>query len=208
MYCTQLNAKRLSGGRAALQAGSLLAGELGGISLLSLLSDGLLLLGEGNLNVAGGRHVRVDATVGTVGAAALLLGLVHLDVGNGQGVDVQTLHLGVALGVLEETQEELARLGRPAGLAVSAALVLGLRSAANATAEATEGDGALVIDNVLQVLLGDVQGHLADGHGRLTRVLEVNTEVGPPSLARLGGVVGLLGVLNHLGCFSAYKPPS
>ena len=36
MYCTQLNAKRLSGGRAALQAGSLLAGELGGISLLSL----------------------------------------------------------------------------------------------------------------------------------------------------------------------------
>jgi hypothetical protein len=39
------------------------------------------------------RTLTIDATVGTVCAAALLLSLVHLDVGDEEVVDIQTLHL-------------------------------------------------------------------------------------------------------------------
>ncbi len=55
-------------------------------------------------------HVRVDTTVGTVGSAALLGGLVHLDVLDDQVGGVETLGVGVGLGVLEQTEEELGRL--------------------------------------------------------------------------------------------------
>ena len=55
-------------------------------------------------------------TVGTVCAAALLGGLVDLNVLDNQVAGVETLGVGVGLGVLEETEEELGRLDGPAGL--------------------------------------------------------------------------------------------
>jgi len=61
--------------------------------LLVRLAHLLVLLGQHHLNVARARHVRVGATVGTVGAAALLLRPVDLDVEQLEVVDVEALHL-------------------------------------------------------------------------------------------------------------------
>ena len=55
------------------------------------------------------------ATVGAVCAAALLGSLVDLDVLDDQVAGVKALGVGVGLGVLEETQEELGGLDGPAG---------------------------------------------------------------------------------------------
>lgn len=59
--------------------------------LLLWFGDNLLLLGQDHLDVAGGAHVGVDASVGTVRAPPHLGGLVHLDVLNNQRVHIQTL---------------------------------------------------------------------------------------------------------------------
>ena len=56
------------------------------------------------------------ATVGTVCAAALLRGLVDLDVLDDQVGGVEALGVGVGLSVLEQTEEELGALDGPAGL--------------------------------------------------------------------------------------------
>ena len=56
------------------------------------------------------------ATVGTVCPAALLGGLVDLDVLDDQVAGVKTLGVGVGLGVLEEREKELSALHGPAGL--------------------------------------------------------------------------------------------
>lgn len=97
--------------------------------------DRLLSLGEDELDVAGVGHVGIDlqrilasqitwsqaedsityTTVSTVCAAALLGGLVDLDVLDDQVTGVETLSIGVGLGVLKETEEELGRLNGPAG---------------------------------------------------------------------------------------------
>jgi hypothetical protein len=53
--------------------------------------------------------------VGAVCAAALLGGLVDLDVLDNQVASVETLGIGVGLGVLEQAEEELSRLDGPAG---------------------------------------------------------------------------------------------
>lgn len=55
-------------------------------------------------------------TVGTVCPAALLGGLVDLDVLDNQGTGVEALGIGVGLGVAEEAEKELGRLDGPAGL--------------------------------------------------------------------------------------------
>jgi hypothetical protein len=54
--------------------------------------------------------------VGTVRSAALLGGLVDLDVLYDEGTGVEALGISVGLGVLEETEEELGGLDGPAGL--------------------------------------------------------------------------------------------
>merc|ERR1719453_1558209 len=120
------------------------------LAALGSLDSGLLL-GEDDLDVARRAHVRVDATVRTVGAAALLLGTVDLDVGDEQLVHVERLELSVGLSVKQEVEHELGGLLGPAGLAVGGASVLGLGSAANTTAETAESDSLLLLNNVLQV---------------------------------------------------------
>jgi hypothetical protein len=94
---------------SGVQSGTLLQTQL-----LSL-ADCLFRLRQDQFDVARVRHVRVDTAVGTVGAATLLGGLVDLDVLDNEFRGIETLGVGVGLGVLEKTQQELSRLDRPAG---------------------------------------------------------------------------------------------
>ena len=55
-------------------------------------------------------------TVSTVCSSALLGGLVDLDVLDDQVAGIETLGVGVGLGVLEQTEKELGGLDGPAGL--------------------------------------------------------------------------------------------
>ena len=55
-------------------------------------------------------------TVSTVCPAALLRGLVDLDVLDDQIASVKTLGIGVGLGVLQEVKQELGRLDGPPSL--------------------------------------------------------------------------------------------
>lgn len=61
----------------------------------------------------------------TVCAATLLGGLVDLNVLDNQVAGVQTLGVGVGLGVLEERREKLSRLDGPASLADTELLAYG-----------------------------------------------------------------------------------
>jgi hypothetical protein len=126
-----------NGGLLGAAGTTLAAGKVLGLAgnLLRGLLDNLGALSEDHLNVAGVGHVRVDlydcqavvrrgggtssstyATVSTVCAATLLRGLVDLDVLDNQVAGVETLGVGVGLGVLEEREKELSALGGPAGL--------------------------------------------------------------------------------------------
>jgi hypothetical protein len=87
-------------------------------------------------------------------------------------------YLSVALGVLEEVQQELAALRRPSDLRRGGTRrVLGLRSAANATVEEAEGNRLLLDEDILEVALGFLEAHTPDRSSRHARVLEVNTQV-------------------------------
>lgn len=60
---------------------------------------------------------RTYTTVGTVSAAAALGSLVNLDALDDQVAGVETLGVGVGLGVLEEVEDVLGGLDGPASLA-------------------------------------------------------------------------------------------
>eukprot|EP01084_Bolivina_argentea_P079530 144258_1 len=103
----------------------------GAAALLGLVSlgllDGLILGGQDELDVAGAGHVRANATVSTVGAAAHDGGTVDLDVRDEEVLDLEALDLGVRLGVGEEVEHVTARLLGPAardGILVKLALSL------------------------------------------------------------------------------------
>ncbi|MEE6463705.1 hypothetical protein FKM82_006023 [Ascaphus truei] len=78
---------------------------LGDLFLLSdflfWFGDNLLLLSQDHLNLAWGAHVRVDTPMSTVSASAHLGGLVHLDVLNDQGINIQALEFRIALSILQ-----------------------------------------------------------------------------------------------------------
>lgn len=145
----------------------------------------------------GRAHVRVDTAVGAVGPPASAGGLVDLDVRDEEHVGVETLELGVGLGVLEQVEQELARLLGPPGLPNLVTLVLGLGSTANAAVEACEGDSALVVQDGLQVLTGLDQVLAANGSSGLTRVLEVHAQV------RATGLIDREGAGKRNNTFSA-----
>jgi len=163
------------------------SGSVGDALLLSLglsirhLSIGLLdliaVLRQDQLDVGRRGHEGIDSAVGTVGSATELGGTVHLDVRNVQRVDIETLNLGIALGVLEEIKEESARLLGPSALTTTDVVLLSLSSAAGVTLVSSEGHGILVLDDVVQEPLSLLERKPLDGLGRLTSVLEVNTEV-------------------------------
>ncbi|KAF4512684.1 hypothetical protein G6O67_000033 [Ophiocordyceps sinensis] len=129
----------------------------------------LVALGQNQLDMAGVRHVGVDLaeaklaesrsasipprpsardwrestypTVGTISSAALLGGLVDLDVLDNQGAGVEALGIRVGLGVLQKVQKELGRLEGPPGLGDTELLacVVALPSAAAHSDNKTDG---------------------------------------------------------------------
>lgn len=91
-------------------------------------------------------------------------------------------YLSVALGVLQEAKNELSGLLGPTGLGGKVVL-LGLSVPANAAVVPPERHGLLVLDDILEELDGLPVAKTLDGGSRLPGVLEVNTEVGAPSLS-------------------------
>merc|ERR1712216_592748 len=169
-----------------------------GLAALGSL-DGGLLLGKDDLDVAWVRHVRVDATVSTVGAASVLHGLVDLDVTDLEFVHVQRLQLSIGLSVGKKVEHELSGLLGPASLAVGGASVLGLASAADTTAVTTERNGLGLLHDVLEVGLRLLEHHAPDGVASLTSVLEVNTEMRAAGLAGFRLVFECASVRLHHG---------
>lgn len=139
--------------------------------------------------MAGRAEVGIDATMGTVGAATHLGGLVDLDVLDNNLLQVETLGVGVAFGILEESQQELGALLGPASLGDTPNV--GLGATADTATEATERNSLLVFNDVFQELLGLGELHSLQNHGGLMSILEVNTEVLATSLARLGSIFSL-----------------
>lgn len=98
--------------------GDALLGELALVEAHSQVRRGSLGdlgggLGEEDLGVDGVALVRVDTTVSTVRAAARLGSLLDDNVADDELLSVKALGLGVRLGVLEQSKEELDRLDGP-----------------------------------------------------------------------------------------------
>jgi len=160
----------------------------------TLLND-LSTLGEDELDVGGVGHVRVDTTVSTVSAPSLLGSLVDLDVLDDQVLSVETLGVGVGLGVLEETDEDLSGLDGPAGLGDTESLALS--SASSAASVPPHGNGFLVLQDISEVGERAVELPAVDGLGGLAGVLEGNAEVAAAGAGRLCAVNGGCSVANH-----------
>ena len=73
----------------------------------------------------------------TVCSAALLGGLVDLDMLDDQVASVETLGIGVGLSVLEETEEELGGLGGPAGAGDTELLAYSIQMVVSAPTQMT-----------------------------------------------------------------------
>ena len=102
-----------------LLLGELSLGELDGLLARGLGSlNVLLLLLSEDLNVARGVHVCVDSSVGSVGSSSASLRLVALNVGQAELLDVEGFCLSVGYEVLQETDQNLCGLNRPATLSV------------------------------------------------------------------------------------------
>ena len=86
----------------------------------------VVLLGENDFDVAGGRHVGVDSAVGAVRSAPHLRRAVDLNVVEDEMIDVEAFIVGVRLGVLQKRQEELGRFLWPASLTSGRVPSLGL----------------------------------------------------------------------------------
>ena len=141
--------------------------------------------------------VRADATVGTVGPAALLDCLVDLDVVDEAVVDVQTFEFCVCLCVYQQIQQIFGTLEWPAGLGAWGVDLLGLGVSATSAGEALEGYNLFLVNNVLQVLLCAFQVPVLQ-HGRgFTGVFEMRAQLVAAGLDHLGLVFWVYRVLDH-----------
>lgn len=143
--------------------------------------------------------------MGTVCSSSLLRRLVDLDVLDNKVAGVKTLGVGVGLGVLEQREEELGRLDGPSGTrdtellsynanpsdrVPSTELILSsptLRASSGSAGIPPHRDGLLVTLDILEVGDGALELPAVDGLGRLTGILERDTEVGTARAGRLGG---------------------
>lgn len=155
-------------------------GELNGLSSLGSSDILLLLLGE-HLNMARGVHVSVDSAVSSVGSASSSLGLVALNVGENELLNVQGLRLSVGNQVLQETDDDLGGLDGPATLSVLE--LISLSGSSNTTVESAEGNASLLLDDSVQVLNSISNSGASYGSADLEGVLEVNADVCAGSLA-------------------------
>lgn len=130
--------------------------------------------------MAGHGHEGVDPSMRAISSAASTARLVDLDVRDDEVVGVEPLRLRVGLRVLQQAQQELAALLRPAP--DWRGHVLALRMPLDAQLETHEGDDLLLLDDVVQVLLRAGQLHVLDRSSRLPRVLETHAQIAAASL--------------------------
>lgn len=120
-------------------------------------------------------HERIDASVGAEGSPADLGGLVDLDVRNVEASRLESLCLCIGAGVLEQVEQ----IGR--GLSWPGALVglqdLGLSVPSGSSRVSAERNGLLAVDDVVEELVGSLEGHVLEGLGRLAHHLEVNAKI-------------------------------
>ena len=146
-------------------------GEVVQSNLFSGLDDALLL-SEDDLHVRRRGRVALDPAVRLVDPPVPEgLGSVALDVGDDE---LLALHVRLDSGerVLDEFDEELAGLLRPAGGRAAALFALGVMRDALIVAE--ERDGALVLDNGLKICERLICSHALDGAANFKHRLEVN----------------------------------
>ena len=165
-----------------LLLGQLSLGELDWLLTRCLwsLDGGLLLLSE-DLNMAWSVHVRTNSTVGSVCSSSASLGLVALNVGQDEIVNVERLGLSVGDEVLQKSNDNLGGLNGPTTLGVLE--LLGLSSSTNTTVESAEWNASLLLDNSVEVLDSISHSGSPDGGADFEGVLEVNADVGSRGLA-------------------------
>ena len=148
------------------------------------------LLGQDYLQVSRAGHVGVDAAVGSVGSSALLGCPVSLGVNDVEVIGIHALHLGVGLGVGEHVQHHLGGLLGPGALRAGNVQELGLGVSPHALREAGKGHRPLVLQHVLQELLGLAHLPAHDGVAHFADVLEVDTQVRATGLGGCWSGVG------------------
>jgi hypothetical protein len=89
------------------------------------------------------------------------------------GVQVSSLRVGFEVG--EEVQDDSDRFLRPSSLGHSE--LSGLGGSAGGTCVSGVWNTSLVLQHLVQVLLGNLHSHALEDTGSVVRVLEVNTEV-------------------------------
>ena len=118
----------------------------------------------------------------TVGTTSHDGSVVDLNVRDLEIVDVKTLGLTVSLQVVDKNEEELASSFGPSALVTGSLDEVTLSVTTNTTVVAGEGDGLLVGNNVVEILLSLDQRHMSDGTTDFASILEVDSEVGTASL--------------------------
>ena len=114
----------------------------------------------------------------TVGAASHDGSLVDRNVVDHQILHIESLSLSISLEVVQEHQEELASSLGPSADIAGSLDHMALSVTTNRAVVSAEGNGVLVGNNVVEVLLSLHQGHSLDGSTDLVSVLEVNGQVG------------------------------
>jgi len=169
-----------------------------GLVVITAFDDDVVLLRQDELDVARRRHVGVDAPVSAVRPAPHLRRPIHLDVGDDEVVDVETLVVGVRFGVLQEREQEFGGLLGPTTLGTGSVPGLGLGVATGSAHVAPEGHDFLQLADVLEESGGALERHVPDGSGGLARVLVMHAQVGATRLDRLGRVFRFRRVTSHL----------
>ena len=108
--------------------------------------------------------------------------MIDLDMRDLEILHVKTLGFTVSLEVVKEDKEELASSFGPSALVTGSLDEMTLGVTTNTTVVASEGNGTLVGNNVVEILLSLDQRHVSDGTTDFTSVLEVDSEVGTTSL--------------------------
>ena len=120
-------------------------------------------------------HERIDPSVSPVGPSPALDGCVDLDVVDEQGLDIQAFDVGIGLEILQERDDDVDRLFRPSSL--GQAELFGLARSTHVSVEPHERHTSLVVQNILQILLGFLKVHASDSVSHLPGVLEVHSQV-------------------------------
>ena len=135
-----------------------------------------------------------DSTMGSISSSSSLLGLIQLNVGDNQLLQIERLELGIVLQVLNEGQEILDRLLWPSSLSPSE--LSSLSSSSDSSVESHERNALFVLEDLSEVA-SDLLNGLAFHHlGSLVGVLEVAWDLVSTGLGVFLGL-GLNRVIGH-----------